>query len=497
MGQSAEIGWMNQQLIHVLTQTEGDPFQTVKNMAEEVEYCGAGAWIKLLRAYRGKNEGRSQRLTKRCARHQKQSDGVYGGFSLARTCGKLSWKSTSRIPTEKWRTWPLQTVEETSFPTKCPRSLWSCPTSFCTLRSTRTSSIRLACACVQSRDVKRLVQTESNPWIRALHTGDEFVEPHEDDEIDLNALMVKGKGSEDNCFFFHCGQYGHRVAEWWKRDTWWGARERAWGLPGSIHHSNNCAIRKRQVRLWKCGDVEGSLDQRLGRSGVHSVEDPYTWQRGTGDGVLFGLEMTRSNLRRQWSARTLDHERKSIDSWSVYSQASDSEARDEGQCRETSTQCIRNHAPILRCETSSRNVILGVDWEMDSNWHQSNCDGEPLTNEDKAARFQTRVTKKRSPRSRYNWLTPSDQLQLQEHGLWSRWVCGASLNVVTLPTAGVPNRGRRNVRKTMVNAKCAVWGRVSCGHDIPSGWVHQAVELGVNIVRRRERGHIHCPGRHY
>ena len=166
----------------------GRPLPNVKNMAEEVEYCGAGAWIKLLRAYRGKNAGR--------------------------------------------RTWPLQTVEETRFPTKCPRSLWSCPTSFSTLRPTRTSSIRLACACVQSRDVKRLVQTESNPWIRALQrsTGDEFVEPHEDDELDLNALTVKGKGSEDNCFFFHCGQYGHRVAEWWKRDTWWGARERARGL---------------------------------------------------------------------------------------------------------------------------------------------------------------------------------------------------------------------------------------------------------------------------
>ena len=36
-------------------------------------------------------------------------------------------------------------------------------------------------------------------------TGDEFVEPHEDDELDLNALTVKGKGSEDNCFFFTAG----------------------------------------------------------------------------------------------------------------------------------------------------------------------------------------------------------------------------------------------------------------------------------------------------
>ena len=30
---------------------------------------------------------------------------------------------------------------------------------------------------------------------------------------------------------------------------------------GVIHHSNNCAIRKRQVWLWKCGDVEGWADR--------------------------------------------------------------------------------------------------------------------------------------------------------------------------------------------------------------------------------------------
>ena len=70
---------MNQQLFHVLAQTEGDPFQTVNNMAEEVEYCGAGAWINLLQAYRGKNAGRSQRLTKRVRDVKKKSDGVYGG----------------------------------------------------------------------------------------------------------------------------------------------------------------------------------------------------------------------------------------------------------------------------------------------------------------------------------------------------------------------------------------------------------------------------------
>ena len=39
--QSGEIGWMNQQLFSVSAQkTKGNPFQTVKNVAEDVVYCG-------------------------------------------------------------------------------------------------------------------------------------------------------------------------------------------------------------------------------------------------------------------------------------------------------------------------------------------------------------------------------------------------------------------------------------------------------------------------
>ena len=34
-------------------------------MSEEEGCCGAGAWVKLLRAYKGKNARRSQRLTER------------------------------------------------------------------------------------------------------------------------------------------------------------------------------------------------------------------------------------------------------------------------------------------------------------------------------------------------------------------------------------------------------------------------------------------------
>ena len=34
-------------------------------MSEEVACCGAGAWVKLLRAYKGKNASRCQRLAER------------------------------------------------------------------------------------------------------------------------------------------------------------------------------------------------------------------------------------------------------------------------------------------------------------------------------------------------------------------------------------------------------------------------------------------------
>ena len=40
---------------------------------------------------------------------------------------------------------------------------------------------------------------------------------------------------------------------------------------------------------------------------------------------------------------------------------------------------------LQRCglRPSNRFEILGVELEMDSSWHQSDCDGEPLTNKDR------------------------------------------------------------------------------------------------------------------
>ena len=53
-GNTADVVWMNQQLFNILAQkTKGNPFQTVKNMAVYEGCSGAGAWVKLLRAYKG------------------------------------------------------------------------------------------------------------------------------------------------------------------------------------------------------------------------------------------------------------------------------------------------------------------------------------------------------------------------------------------------------------------------------------------------------------
>ena len=65
-GWPTDVTWMNPQLFNVLAQkTGGNPFQAAKNMSEEEGWCGAGAWVKLLRAYKGKNASKSQRLTER------------------------------------------------------------------------------------------------------------------------------------------------------------------------------------------------------------------------------------------------------------------------------------------------------------------------------------------------------------------------------------------------------------------------------------------------
>ena len=66
LGLPADVTWMNRQRFNVLAQkTREMLFQTVKSMSEEEGCCGAGAWVKLFRAYKGKNACRSQRLTGR------------------------------------------------------------------------------------------------------------------------------------------------------------------------------------------------------------------------------------------------------------------------------------------------------------------------------------------------------------------------------------------------------------------------------------------------
>ena len=60
------------------------------------------------------------------------------------------------------------------------------------------------------------------------------------DECDLHAIKCKGKGFKEQCF--HCGQYGHRVAECRKKDIdMMKERERTKGSAKErTHHSSRC-----------------------------------------------------------------------------------------------------------------------------------------------------------------------------------------------------------------------------------------------------------------
>ena len=66
LADSLMFTWMNKQLFNVLTQkTVRTPLPDGEEYVTRRRVCCAGAWVKLLRAYKGKNASRSQRHTER------------------------------------------------------------------------------------------------------------------------------------------------------------------------------------------------------------------------------------------------------------------------------------------------------------------------------------------------------------------------------------------------------------------------------------------------
>ena len=218
-GNTADVVWMNQQLFNILAQkTKGNPFQTVKNMADDEGCSGAGAWVKLLRAYKGKNASRSQRLTERV--HDIKSVTSYSEV-LPRM--------------EKWEAALKEHVKDTG------REVADITMANCLRRLVPTdlyADLQKMSHIVLYSDIKRYIIDQvglricHDPRRQKLeHQGPvpmdtSLAETHYNEESgvaqdiedpELNALKGKGKGFKGQCF--HCGQYGHRLSECRKKDT--------------------------------------------------------------------------------------------------------------------------------------------------------------------------------------------------------------------------------------------------------------------------------------
>ena len=301
-GPPADVPWMNQQLFNVLAQkTRGNPFQTVKNMSEEEGCYGAGAWVKLLRAYKGKNASRSQRPTGRV-------------HDIKRV------QSYSEDPTrmEMWEAALKEHVKDTGCEVaditvaNCLRRV--------VLRDLSPDLQKMS-HIVRDSDVRKYFldqvglrlchdqkrpksdPNDVKPMDRSLaehYNGDETGETSGNDESDLHALKGKGKGKGFKGQCFHCGQYGHRVAECRKKDIDMMTRngknkgfgkgknppqqQMLFGI-GTSGYGNDWTWNDPGANSWK------------GKSVVHSVEEQYGWQSGDGT-TLFGLEVRTPTIEK-------------------------------------------------------------------------------------------------------------------------------------------------------------------------------------------------------
>ena len=154
---------MNQQLFNVFAQkTRGNPLQTVKNMSEEERCGGAGALGQtLLRAHKGKNTSRSQRLTERV--HDIKRVSSYSEV-LAR---KEMWEAALK---EHVKDTGCDVADITM--ANCLRRLVPANVSADLQKMSHFVSYIdvkkyiMGCGCVTIRCAQIVTQMVSNPWIR-------------------------------------------------------------------------------------------------------------------------------------------------------------------------------------------------------------------------------------------------------------------------------------------------------------------------------------------
>ena len=218
-GNTADVVWMNQQLFNILAQkTKGNPFQTVKNMADDEGCSGAGAWVKLLRAYKGKNASRSQRLTER-----------------VHDIKRVTSYSEVLPRMEKWEAALKEHVKDTG------REVADITMANCLRRLVPTdlyADLQKMSHIVLYSDIKRYIIDQvglrichdprrqklehqgpvpMDTSLAETHYNEESGAAQDIEDPELNALKGKGKGFKGQCF--HCGQYGHRLSECRKKDA--------------------------------------------------------------------------------------------------------------------------------------------------------------------------------------------------------------------------------------------------------------------------------------
>ena len=137
------------------------------------------------------------------------------------------------------------------------------------------------------------------------YNDDETGETLGNDESGFHALNGNGKGFEGQCF--HCGQYGHRVAECRQKDI-----EMMKGKGKNRGFGERKNPPQQQMLCGKGKSGNGNdwtwndlwTNSRKGELGVHTVEAQSAWQSGDGT-TLFGLEVRTTTIEEAQNKESL------------------------------------------------------------------------------------------------------------------------------------------------------------------------------------------------
>ena len=202
-GNTADVVWMNQQLFNILAQkTKGNPFQTLKNMADDEGCSGAGAWVKLLRAYKGKNASNSQRLTERV--HDIKRVTSYSDVLPRMEKWEAALANCLRrlVPTDLYA--DLQNMSHIVLYSDVKRYIID------------QVGLRI-CHDPRRQKIEHQGPVSMDTSLAETHYDEESGAPQDNEDPELNALKGKGQGFKRQCF--HCGQYGHKLSEYRKKDA--------------------------------------------------------------------------------------------------------------------------------------------------------------------------------------------------------------------------------------------------------------------------------------